>query len=60
MGPLRVLLRVLIVAAVVVALIAVETSSRSGVLWRLVTFTYQANVLAAGVLPLDPVRPAAR
>ena len=43
----RVLLRVLIVAAVVVALIAVETSSRSGVLWRLTTFTYQANVLAA-------------
>ena len=43
----RVLLRVLIVAAVVVALIAVETTSRSGVLWRLITFTYQANVLAA-------------
>ncbi len=43
----RVLLRVLIVAAVVIALIAVETSSRSGVLWRLTTFTYQANVLAA-------------
>lgn len=43
----RVLLRVLIVAAVMIALIAVETSSRSGVLWRLVTFTYQANVLAA-------------
>ncbi len=44
---MRVLLRVLIVAAVAVALVAVETSSRSGVLWRLVTFTYQANVLAA-------------
>jgi hypothetical protein len=43
----RVLLRVLIVAAVVIALIAVETTSRSGVLWRLTTFTYQANVLAA-------------
>ena len=43
----RVLLRVLIVAAVVVALVAVETTSRSGVLWRLITFTYQANVLAA-------------
>jgi hypothetical protein len=25
----------------------VETSSRSGVLWRLITFTYQANLLAA-------------
>ena len=45
--PVRVLLRVLIVAAVLIALIAVETSSRSGVLWRLTTFTYQANVLAA-------------
>lgn len=44
---MRVLLRVLTVAAVVIALIAVETSSRSGVLWRLTTFTYQANVLAA-------------
>jgi hypothetical protein len=43
----RLLLRVLVVAAVVIALIAVETSSRSGVLWRLTTFTYQANVLAA-------------
>lgn len=43
----RVLLRLLIVAAVVVALVAVEMSSRSGVLWRLITFTYQANVLAA-------------
>jgi uncharacterized membrane protein len=43
----RVLLRLLIVAAVLSALIAVETSSRSGVLWRLTTFTYQANVLAA-------------
>ncbi len=44
---MRVLLRVLIVAAVLIALIAVETSSRSGVLWRLTTFTYQANALAA-------------
>ncbi len=44
---MRVLLRVLIVAAVLIALVAVETSSRSGLLWRLTTFTYQANVLAA-------------
>jgi hypothetical protein len=44
---LRVVLRVAIVVAVMVALIAVETSSRSGVLWRLITFTYQANVLGA-------------
>ena len=47
-GRVRVLLRVLIVAAVIIALIIVETSSRSGVLWRLTTFTYQANVLAGG------------
>ncbi len=45
--PVRVLLRVLIVAAVLSALITVETTSRSGALWRLITFTYQANVLAA-------------
>lgn len=37
-----------IVLAVVLALIAVATSTRSGLLWRLSTFTYQANVLAAG------------
>ena len=34
-------------AAVVVALIAVATSSRYGLRWRLITFTYQANLLAA-------------
>jgi hypothetical protein len=45
---LRVTLRVAIVLAVVLALIAVATSTRSGLLWRLSTFTYQANVLAAG------------
>lgn len=45
---LRVTLRVTIVAAVVLALVAVATSTRSGLLWRLSTFTYQANVLAAG------------
>lgn len=44
---LRLVLRVAIVTAVVLALIAVEASSRSGVLWRLITFTYQANILAA-------------
>jgi len=40
-------LRIAIVFAVVLALVAVETTSRSGVLWRLITFTYQANVFAA-------------
>ena len=44
---LRLTLRVAIVVAVVIALVAVEVSSRSGVTWRLITFTYQANVLAA-------------
>ena len=45
---IRVTLRVAIVAAVLLALVAVATSTRSGLLWRLSTFTYQANVLAAG------------
>ena len=44
---LRVVLRVAIVVAVVAALITVEATSRSGVLWRMITFTYQASVLAA-------------
>lgn len=44
---MRVLLRVLVVAAVAIALVTVEFTSRSGVLWRLITFTYQANLLAA-------------
>ncbi|MGV0850313.1 Pr6Pr family membrane protein [Mycolicibacterium phlei] len=44
---LRAALRVAIVTAVLLALVIVEVSSRSGVTWRLVTFTYQANVLAA-------------
>jgi hypothetical protein len=44
---LRVILRVAIVVAVVLALIVVATSSRYGVWWRLSTFTYQANLLAA-------------
>jgi hypothetical protein len=44
---LRVTLRVAIVLAVVFALVAVATSTRSGLVWRLSTFTYQANVLAA-------------
>jgi hypothetical protein len=40
-------LRVGIVLAVVLALVVVATSTRSGLWWRLSTFTYQANVLAA-------------
>lgn len=48
LAPLaRASLRVVIVAAVLLAMVAVELTSRSGVLWRLITFTYQVNVLAA-------------
>jgi hypothetical protein len=56
---LRVVLRVTIVLAVVLALVIVELSSRSGVLWRLVTFTYQANVLAAAYYAWTLVSPRA-
>ena len=45
---LRVAIRATIVLAVALALVMVEFSSRSGVGWRLITFTYQANILAAG------------
>jgi hypothetical protein len=44
---LRVSIRATIVLAVAMAMLAVEFTSRSGVGWRLVTFTYQANILAA-------------
>jgi hypothetical protein len=44
---LRVTLRVAIVLAVVLAMVVVATSTRSGLLWRLSTFTYQANLFAA-------------
>lgn len=40
-------LRATIILAVALALIAVELTSSSGVGWRLITFTYQANILAA-------------
>jgi len=63
-GPaiLRLVLRIGIIAAVLTAVVAVEISSRSGVMWRLITFTYQANVLAAAyylwtlVSPRDDAR----
>jgi hypothetical protein len=58
-ADLRVFLRVAIVLAVVVALVVVELSSRSGVLWRLVTFTYQANVLAAAYYTWSLMSPRA-
>jgi hypothetical protein len=44
---LRLTLRIGLVLAVVVALLSVHFTSRYGIAWRLITFTYQANVLAA-------------
>jgi hypothetical protein len=60
-GPafLRLVLRVSIVAAVLIALVAVELSSRSGVTWRLITFTYQVNILAAAYYLWTLVSPRA-
>jgi hypothetical protein len=59
MRVLRVTLRVAIVVAVVLALVAVATSTRSGLLWRLSTFTYHANVLAAAYYLWTLARPRA-
>lgn len=56
---LRVALRAAVVFAVVLALVTVELSSRSGVMWRLVTFTYQANLLAAAYYAWTLVSPKA-
>jgi hypothetical protein len=59
-------LRVAIVVVVLAALVLVETTSRTGVLWRLTTFTYQVNVLAAAyylwalVSPRAAARPGLR
>ncbi|ALE83828.1 Pr6Pr family membrane protein [Pseudonocardia sp. HH130629-09] len=58
--PASAVLRVAIVACVLVALLVVELTSRSGVLWRLTTFTYQVNVLAALFYALTARRPGAR
>ena len=41
------LLRAVLVLCVLGALVLVEVTSRSGVAWRLTTFTYQVNLLAA-------------
>lgn len=59
MRALRVILRIAIVLTVVVALIVVATSTKSGLLWRLSTFTYQANVLAAAYYLWSLARPRA-
>ncbi|MDW5609849.1 MULTISPECIES: Pr6Pr family membrane protein [Mycolicibacterium] len=44
---LRIVLRSAVIACVVAALLLVELTSGRGVGWRLITFTYQANLLAA-------------
>ncbi|MEW5809936.1 MAG: Pr6Pr family membrane protein [Actinomycetota bacterium] len=44
---LRVGLRIAIVAAVAAALLVVGVTSERGLWWRMITFTYQVNVLAA-------------
>jgi hypothetical protein len=56
---LAIALRVAIVAAVVGAILLVEFTSRRGVSWRLVTFTYQANVLAAAYYTWALISPRA-
>lgn len=58
-AALRLSIRIAIVLAVSIALITVELSSRSGVLWRLVTFTFQANLLAAAYYAWTLVSPRA-
>jgi hypothetical protein len=60
-GParLRLVLRLGSIAAVLAAVVAVEISSRSGVMWRLITFTYQVNVLAAAYYLWTLVSPRA-
>ncbi|MBX7434527.1 Pr6Pr family membrane protein [Mycobacterium sp. Y57] len=56
---LRKALRLTIVTAVLVALIVVATTSQWGLWWRLITFTYQANLLAAAYYLWTLARPRA-
>jgi hypothetical protein len=58
-GLIRLVLRIAIVASVALALAIVEFTSRSGVAWRLITFTYQANLLAAAFYAWTLVSPKA-
>lgn len=55
----RLTLRLALIASVVIAVVIVELTSRSGVTWRLVTFTYQANLLAAAYYSWTLVSPKA-
>lgn len=56
---LRTALRVAIIVSVAAALVVVELTSSRGVGWRPVTFTYQANLLAAGFYVWTLVSPRA-
>lgn len=56
---LRTTLRVAVIACVVVAVVVVAATSERGVWWRLITFTYQANLLAAGYYLWTLVSPRA-
>ncbi|MFB1298956.1 Pr6Pr family membrane protein [Mycobacterium sp. pW049] len=56
---LRAGVRVAIIACVAAALLLVELTSSRGVGWRLITFTYQANLLAAGYYLWTLVAPRA-
>ncbi len=56
---LRIALRLAIVIAVVISLVAVATTSRWGLWWRLITFTYQVNLLAAAYYLWTMVSPRA-
>ena len=56
---LRATLRLTIVTAVLGALIVVATTSQWGLWWRLITFTYQANLLAAAYYLWTLARPRA-
>ena len=56
---LRIALRLGIVAAVVAVLVVVGVTSERGLWWRLLTFTYQANLLAAGYYLWTLIRPGA-
>lgn len=56
---LRTTLRVAIIAFVVAAVLVVAVTSERGVWWRLITFTYQANLLAAAYYLWTLVSPRA-
>ncbi|MDG4666808.1 Pr6Pr family membrane protein [Mycobacterium sp. 236(2023)] len=56
---LRTGLRVAIIVSVAAALLLVELTSSRGVGWRLITFTYQANLLAAAYYLWTLVSPRA-